>query len=270
MKKLLLYMLLPLLLFSYNDNDLDGVEDENDLCPNTSLVELVDSNGCTIETLTPPVKVSASYDIIAGVGYSKSKNNKTQTKTLQIDYFYKKFSLQLQSSYFSIKSKSSKQKALSDTYLGAYYHIDFTKKLGINFGARLSLPTYHSKLNNNNLDYTLSSSFNYKINKLNLLGGVGYSIIRDDNINGKLYKVNYQNSLNYHIGIGYFFTPRFYSNLSYLHSQSIYTMNEEINSLSFYGYYSLNNHWFSTISFSKRLKNEANDCSSSLRLGYYF
>ena len=89
-KLLLLILLLPLWLFAYSDNDLDGVEDKDDLCPNTSLAEIVDDTGCTIEYLTAPDK-SASYDVVFGVGYAKnsssSQESKTNTQSLQIDYF---------------------------------------------------------------------------------------------------------------------------------------------------------------------------------------
>ena len=71
MKKLLiLFVILPLWLFAYSDNDLDGVEDKNDLCPNTSLIEIVDDTGCTIEYLTAPEK-SASYDVVLEWGMPK-------------------------------------------------------------------------------------------------------------------------------------------------------------------------------------------------------
>jgi len=275
MKKLLLLILLPLLLSAYSDNDLDGVEDKDDLCPNTSLIELVDNHGCTIERLIETKKHDkSSYDIILGAGESKNSVNKTESKTLteslQVDYFYKKFSIQLQSSYFSMSCDNYEKSGMSDTYFGAYYRVNLADKLRINLGARLNIPTYKSDLDNNNLDYTLSTSVNYKVNKFTLLAGLGYTFINDNDINNTSYTLNYQNSFNYHMGIGYFFTSRLYANLSYLHSQSIYKGNDDLSSASFYGHYAIDANWFSTLSYSKGLSDEATDQSTALRVGYYF
>jgi hypothetical protein len=275
MRKLLLCILFPFIVVAYNDNDLDGVEDKDDLCPNTSLVEIVDNTGCTIEKLiaptpTTPTKKNSSYDVVLGVGYAKNKNSHTQIETLQLDYFYKKFSFQLQSSHFTLSRDNKNKSAISDTYLGAFYRINVTNALHLNIGARFNLPTYESNLNNNNLDYSISTSFNYRVENFTCTGGVGYTVINDDDINSSSYQLEYQNSLNYHIGVGYFFTARLYSNLSYLHSTSIYKAYDEHNSLSFYGHYNLSSHWFSTLSYSKGLNDETKDYSSLLRLGYYF
>jgi hypothetical protein len=38
-----------MVLFAYVDSDMDGVEDKDDLCPNTLMTDLVDLNGCTIK-----------------------------------------------------------------------------------------------------------------------------------------------------------------------------------------------------------------------------
>ncbi len=275
MKKLLiLFVILPLWLLAYSDNDLDGVEDKNDLCPQTSLIEIVDNTGCTIEYLTAPDKSSSSYDVVFGVGYSKnstnSKETKTKTETLQLDYFYKKFSLQLQSSHFSTSSKSYDNSGMSDSYLGAYYRIGLSEKLKANFGVRVNIPTYKSDLNNNNLDYTLSTSFNYRVKKFTLLYGLGYTIVNDDDIDNSLYKLKYQNTFNYNIGVGYYFLPKLYGNISYINAQSIYKGEDDLTTASFYGHYSFDNHWFSTISYSKGLSDTASDHTSSLRIGYYF
>ncbi len=274
MKKLLiLFVMLPLWLFAYSDNDLDGVDDKDDLCPNTSLIEIVDDTGCTIEYLTAPDK-SASYDVVFGVGYAKnsssSQESKTNTQSLQIDYFYKKFSLQLQTSHFSTSSKSYDNSGMSDSYLGLYYRVGLSEKLKANVGARLNIPTYKSNLDNNNLDYTLSASFNYRLEKFTLLCGLGYTIVNDDDIDNELYKLKYQNTFNYHIGLGYYVLPRLYANISYTNSKSIYAGDEDLTSASFYGHYSFDEHWFSTISYSKGLSDTTSDYTSSLRIGYYF
>lgn len=276
MKRLLLFaLLMPLFLFAYQDSDLDGVEDKDDLCPNTSLIEIVDNSGCTIERLVVPDRnSSSSYDVVIGIGESKNSTHqqttKTLTETLQVDYFYKNFSLQLSTSHFKLESNTYDKSGMGDSYLGGSYRIELAKKLKLNFGGRLNIPTYESQFDNNNLDYTLFSSLNYRVDNFSFVSGVGYTFVNDDDINTTTYKLYYQNSLNYHIGVGYYFLPRLYGNISYLNSQSIYRGSDDLSSLSLYGYYAIDAHWFSSFSYTKGISDEATDRSLLIRVGYYF
>ena len=105
MRKLLLPILLTASLFAYNDSDLDGVADEIDRCPNTPLTDLADANGCSKESLVS----NNHFDIIIGEEYSQSKyeltpSTDTYNTNVQVDYYYKNFSLQALTSYYNINS----------------------------------------------------------------------------------------------------------------------------------------------------------------------
>jgi long-subunit fatty acid transport protein len=82
--------------------------------------------------------------------------------------------------------------------------------------------------------------------------------------------VVYQNTNAYNLGIGYYFTNKLYMSASYNASNSIYDGVEDIETASFYGYYSIDENWFSTFSYAKGISDTASQNYASLRLGYFF
>lgn len=267
MRTVLLALLTAATLFAYADSDLDGVEDAVDQCPNTPITDLVDIRGCSIESLLSP----HHYDIVVGANYSQvdySTNEKTDTltTTLQVDYFYKNISLQASTSYYSSQSSSYSESGMGDSVLAGFYLLPLNKDFRIRLGAGASLPTYESSLNNNNTDYLAMLSANYAIDKVSLFAGYNFTQINDDDVAGI---VSYQDTHAYSGGAGYSFTSRLYSSLSYYHSDSLYKDVEPIKNVSLYGFYSLDENWFSTFSYAHGLSNSASDHSVGFRLGYY-
>jgi hypothetical protein len=264
---LLLFMTMPI-LFAFIDSDLDGVADPTDQCPNTPISELVDIKGCSIEAL----KSSHHYDIIVGRSYSEidyNTNEKTDTHstTLQLDYFYKNFSAQVLTAYYSSKSASYSDSGLTDTTLAAYYLVPINHSLSIRLGAGVLLPTFDSTLNNNNTDYLATLSATYSIDRLNLFAGYNFTKVNDDDIASF---VTYQNTHAYNAGMGYYMTNKWYASVSYYQADAIYTSMEDIKSASLYNFYSLDKNWFTTLSYARGLSDSASDHSVSLRLGYNF
>jgi hypothetical protein len=262
MKKIVWFyiLILPLLLYAYNDSDLDGVSDEHDLCPNTPLTDIVDMKGCTIEKLVASNnKTPQHFDIILGANYLDSD---TLNSSFIFDYYYQDFSLQLQGTNYE-------EGGLGDTTLNLYYNFQANQNLSIRIGFGAIFPTYDSELDNNNLDYKALFSLNYKRNKFSLFSGLGYSIINDDDINSTNYRVNYQNSLNYYMGFGYFISSKFYSSLSYSFSSSIYKGGDDFKNISLYNYYSIDKNWFTYFGYTKGVTKKSND-QLYINLGYYF
>lgn len=264
---LLLLMMIPA-LFAYTDADLDGVIDETDQCPNTPITELVDIKGCSVLAL----KSEHRYDIIVGESYSQidyNTNEKTDTHaaTLQLDYFYKNFSVQALTAYYSSSSASYSSSGQTDSTLAAYYLLPVNDSLRIRFGAGLILPTFDSTLNNNNTDYLGSVSATYSINRLNIFGGYNFTMINDDDIPSL---VTYQNTSAYSVGLGYYMNSKWYTSASYYQSDAVYTTMEDIKNVSLYNFYSLNKNWFTSLSYAYGLSDSTSDHALSLRLGYSF
>jgi len=269
MKQLLL---LPTIFFAINllaftDSDFDGVEDSLDRCPNTPFTDLVDVSGCVKKSLVS----LHHYDIIVGASYSDSDSqtlNLTDTisGSFQVDYYYKNFSLQASTSYFNTSSEGFSDTGFYDSFVGVAYQFKPIEELSLRVSGGALLPTYETTLNNNNTDYTVSLNLSYSISDVSLFTGYSYMFMNDDTT----IDVVYQNTNAYNLGIGYYFTNKLYMSASYNASNSIYDGVEDIETASFYGYYSINENWFSTFSYAKGISDTASQNYASLRLGYFF
>lgn len=272
---LLLALIMSSSVYAYSDSDMDGVDDTHDRCPNTPFMELVDINGCSKKSLVS----NHHFDVIVGGSYAESDYNtlnKTDTysSTLQVDYYYKNFSLQASTSYFDTEGNGYSETGLYDSYVGASYQFHLGN-LSLRLGAGALLPTYDSSLNNNNTDYTGSASLSYSLGNFNIFGGYAYTKINDDDVvivasDGSTTDVLYQNTNSYNGGIGYYVTNKLYISASYNNAQSIYKGVEDLESASLYGYYSFTSHWFSTLSYSYGLSDTASKNYAAIRVGYYF
>ncbi len=246
---------------------MDGVEDKKDKCPNTLMSELVDINGCGIKTLTS----AHHFDIIFGINYSQANYNsldktKTTTGSLQLDYYYKNFSIQASTAYYDSQSVSYKDNGINDSFIGAYYYLYPINKLTVKVGAGAIIPTFDTKLNNNNTDYTASLNLSYALKKLNIFGGYNYILVEDDD----LIDVKYQNTNSYSLGLGFYPLDKLYLSGSFNNSQSIYKGVKDIQVASLYAFYNINDNWFTTFNYAYGLSKSASDNYYSLRLGYYF
>lgn len=280
---LLVGLLYTLNLQAFTDSDLDGVDDSIDKCPNTPFMDIVDLNGCTKKSLLKPTASTIShhhFDIIVGASYSGADYNQlnrsdTAATSLQADYYYKDFSLQLSTSYYySKESGGITDNGFYDTFVGASYRIQATNDLSFYVGIGTLLPTYDTSLNNNNTDYKASVSFSYYIDRVNLFGGYSYTLMGDDDVvydsSGNEYDYSYQDTNSFNGGIGMYVTNKLYLSASYFVGDSIYVGYEKIQSASLYGYYTIDKNWFTTMSYARGLSDTATDNYVSLRLGYFF
>ena len=284
MKKIILFAMLGLLstgLLAYSDADMDGVADSVDKCPNTPLMDLVDINGCTKKKLNTSHTQSNSHaDIIVGANYSGSNfaslnQTDTYSSSLQVDYYYKDFSLQVSTSYYKTDGHAYSENGMNDTFVGASYNIKLTKSLLVRVGAGASLPTYKTSLNNNNTDYIGSLNVSYALAKTNIFAGYSYTLNNDDDVSvkdslGNVYDYRYQDTNAYSAGMGYYFTNSLYMSAAYNQSNSIYKGYEDVKTASFYGYKSIDKNWSMTFFYAYGLSNTASDHAASIKLGYYF
>jgi len=263
-RALFIFMALSSLLFAYNDSDFDGVADKHDLCPNSTMLDIVNKQGCTIETLIVPKDKLSHYDIIFGVNYTKmgQTDEKTFNQSLQLDYYHENITIQLQSTNFE-------SAGLSDTVLGLFYRLKPMKKLSLSLGASVIFPTYKNELNNNNTDYKLSTSLNYQFDKSSLFLGASYTFINDDDIQKPNYTLQYKDAQNIYIGAGKYFFPTLYSSIIFNQSSNIYEDSEAMKSFSFYNHYIINKNWFSRFGYTHGLSKNSSD-QLYLNIGYFF
>jgi hypothetical protein len=272
MKKIVLSLacLTSVVLFAI-DSDLDGVDDSRDLCPNTSMSELVSATGCTIQTLG----TQHHFDIVYGLNfydtnYLTLEKTDTLSQTLQVDYYYNKFSLQLNTSYYNSESAMYDESGMNDTFVGAFYTFDSLKNTSVRLGAGFILPTYETPYNNNHTDYVASANISHTIDKINLFGAYSYTIVTDDNVKNATDSIKYQNTDFISVGAGIYLTDKFYSSLAYSTSESIYKNEDNIDTASVYMFYTIDSNWFSTFNYAYGLSESASDNAFALRIGYYF
>ncbi len=262
--------------WGYVDSDLDGVEDGIDKCPNTPLTDLVGSDGCTQTSLVSKHR----FDIVGGIAFYTSDYrtlNQTDTlsSTLQIDYYYDNFSLQIASSYFSTQGDTYTQKGLYDTYLTAAYRIKMMQNLFVKLGGGIVLPTYKSDLQNNKTDYTASLTLRYTFAQGELFAGASYTVVGDSDVdlvdsNNSVLSVRYQNTTAYFLGAGVYFGSDLYGSIAYNAGKSIYKGIETIKTVSVYGSYTIDASWFVSFGYAYGLSESASEHYGDVKVGYSF
>ncbi len=283
-RALAFFLLSTLSLLAYSDLDLDGVDDTVDRCPNTSMTELVDMHGCTIQNL----EGDHHFDVILGASYSQidpTTQEKTDTlaASIQADYYYKSFSLQVSTAYFNSESSVSSS-GQTDTFIGAYYQFNPLDALSFRLGGGLFLPTYDAGYGNNNTDYMAVANVSYLFSNINLFGSYSYTMINDTDAsyldsNGNPVDISYQDTSGFNLGIGFYPTDRLYISAAYNQSDSIYNTIvtdqgtntvEPLETASAYLFYTIDKHWFTTLSYAYGLSDSASDNFLAARIGYYF
>lgn len=277
-KKILFLSVVTLLpLLAYNDADLDGVPDSLDLCPHTPITDLVNEKGCSVES----VLIENHFDIITGLAFSQYNyrlNSETDTLTasLQVDWFRGDWIFQLYTSYYRSDTQTTDLDGMNDTTVSAYHTFrNVLPHLDVQLGAGVVLPTYDAAFDNNRVDYMGMVNLNYTIQKSNLFGGYTFTYIGDDDVGytdleGNLQTIRYRDTHAFNLGAGHTWRSNLYTSLSYYRSESIYEDVEDIENVTLYGYYAIDNHWFMTAGYAYGLSDATSDHYYSLKVGYYF
>ncbi|WP_428738339.1 transporter [Sulfurimonas sp.] len=270
MKKQILLLLLSFnTLLLANDADFDGVEDDVDKCPNTAFSDLVDKTGCKVDTTIS----NHHFDIILGYSQSKEKESDTtseytyNSKLVNLDYYYKKFSLSVASSDYNYDTYSSSSNGFNDFYVNAKYKFRPLNNLSFKLGAGVIVPNDDSQTNK--LDYSGSASLTFKANKyISVFGGGSYTVVGDENTTST--EEIYQNSTVYYGGIGFHKGSKAYASLSYSNVSSIYIGSEDRETLYFSASYNITENWFMIGRYGYGLNDAAADQYLSLQIGYFF
>lgn len=262
------FLLISLKCWGYTDSDLDGVEDGIDQCPQTPFSDLVDQDGCPLNTNRPTLH----YDLIMGIGYSQL-NYTTQTVSdtfsslIQADIYRNGWWLQLLASRFQSTSAGMTQSGMDDTLLTLYYRFNPSEAFSFHTGAGLLFPTYRTGYSNEAIDYAFSFDFQYTLtSNTYLFGGYGYTFVNDRDVS----LLRYQNSDTFHAGIGTDLTSYLGSELTYHRTKSMYQENEPYTDIGFTTLFQIDPHWFTTLAYQYGLNRSASNHTLTLRLGYYF
>jgi len=262
-----LTFILSSILLSYQDYDIDGVDDTIDKCPDTPFDKLVDQYGCPQdESYRGLLTFIIGNDI-----YNDAESEQINNINFYLNYTYYQWDLSVSNANYKILETTNP--SLSDTgdiFISGGYTFQsdniYTKlSLGVKIptsdvddNASLSIGTGEK-------DYFTSINVNYLFNKRqNLFLYYGYTLSGDTEY------LDYENTNYYSIGTGYALTNRWYSALSYEYSNSIYLENDDYQAISWFNNYNFSNSIFTSINYAYALDENSYDHIFSIKLGVYF
>jgi len=290
-KIILSFLLLSNLAFSYQDIDIDGVDDSVDMCQNTPFDELVDEKGCS-KTQKPTTNYG-HLTLKIGTDIFTDENYKDDSSlNLYANYKYNSWDISISNSRSTTNSAYSEDNSYSNSDL--YLSIGDTFILEKNI-IKLSLGTkiagdvdntqtghapkgrgqnYNNNNYNNNQtiidnsrddDYFASINYNYIFNdKQNIFSYYGYTLSGDSKL------IDYEDYSSFSIGTGYLLTQNWYSALSYNYTGSIYKNGDASQSIDWFNSYNFTKNIFTTIGYSYALEDFSYDNTFSLALGFTF
>lgn len=253
-----LLAVLSSLTLAYEDNDIDGVDDAVDLCPNTSFEQLVDADGCPEnETyygiLTLQIGNEMSFDEFS---------DRTNDYNFFINYYYHQWNLSLSNGQqTSIDSNNNRSRTIGDVYLNGGYLFAINKlKTKLILGTKIA--TANETIGTGENDYSTALHLSYPISeKHTIFTHLNYTLSGDSPT------VDYRNSFGYILGIGYMLTPKWYTALSYNHAESIYTEGEAYEALSLFNSYMITDDVFMSLNYTKGLDKLSYEHSVSVSFG---
>jgi hypothetical protein len=264
MLKLIPFFLLSFLLTAYAtilDDDMDGVENRDDLCPNSSLIDIVDATGCTVEKLQDENSTTKKlkqhhFDISLGYNYTKYDDNNSQdAQSISFGYYYKNFSAYFYTSTYSLDSGES---GMDDSMLAFYYRF-IVSDISYQVGVGSYIPT--DDKTDNKTDYFIKSKITYMLDKQDIALSFQHTFTKDDFIEDTNRLI-----LNY----GYMPSDKSYLSISYTLEDSIFKYEDRLQDISLYGSYYLTKNWFASSSISVGVSDSASDFSTSFSIGYYY
>jgi len=248
-------------ILAYEDSDIDGIEDDIDLCPNTSFDKLVDSNGCPEnETYTGIFSLELGNDISID-----EENNKINNYSFLGNYTYKEWDFSLSNSQqTTYNSDNNRVINNGDLYLNLSYQFNHNQfQNAISFGTKIA--TADENIGTGQNDYFSSIDLDYFLNeKVIFLSQLSYTIIGDTS------SINYQNSLAYSLGIGYMLKNSWYSSFSYDYSKSIYKNTPNYQSISWINSYDFFKNYHISLNYSYGMDELSYPHTFSLKLGVTF
>ena len=251
-----LFKLFLLIFFSnqlsgavFLDDDLDGVANEDDKCPNSKITDIVNKYGCAVDKVT--FKKSSTIDISIGFSRQRVANSSWENaQNLSFAYSYNNSAFWLTYSNYSDSSYNT-------LTFATYYNIDLNNSL-LTLGAGVYIPA-NSNIDDKS-DYFISAKYSYFFAKSSVSLEYMHQFSNDSNT---------QDSNSLSLEYGYLFDNKLYLSLSYRIESSIYKDESTKDSLGVFTNYNLNKNWYISAHIEKDLSNISN-ISYTFLIGYTF
>lgn len=236
---------------NFVDNDLDGVDDSIDKCPNTELFDIVDKYGCTTKKLKPKQESKIEYSLSLGYFYTNDTvTNKSYSLNFSLNY--KNFNAFIETSKYNVDNQSG----IDDTTIALFY--TFKGNFDYTFGAGAYLPTSDTK--DNKTDYFAKLKISYSFNDFDAYISYQKTFNKD--------KDSY-NIDSYSFSLGYDITKNLYTSISYT-KNNFNGLDENSQYFSFFTNYYINNNIYLSATYTKGLNKNSIDKSFYFTVGYDF
>ena len=257
MKRFILALGLTAALYGA-DSDFDGVNDAEDRCPGTPFDLTVSADGCPVETQTPVsllVGVGATYATGTYGGTERIDSVSTElSATLYAGNFYASV---LGAYYFRGASDptvaGNEDGGISDTFLGAGYMFNPVENIYLTPGIFVKLATAAEGVGTGENDYGASLQALYRFERADIFLQYGYTVT------GNSSTVTYRDISYGSVGAGFYPGPRSYLSVSYDVSQAYEPGYDDLESVSFFGIFTLYDTLSLRINYSHGLSDSTSD-----------
>ncbi|NOZ90749.1 MAG: hypothetical protein GXO60_05650 [Epsilonproteobacteria bacterium] len=282
-------LLLSNLALSYQDVDIDGVDDSIDNCLDTPFDELVDKNGCSKTQKTTKYYGHLTLKIGTDIFTDKYYDDDSSLN-LYANYQYNNWDISISNSRSNSNSAYNEDNSYSDNdvYISLGYTFNHPKNIvKLSVGTKLAgdvddttqienISNRYGRWNSSSTsiqtvdesrddDYFASVNYSYLINtKQNIFAYYSYTLSGDSK------SVDYEDYSSFSLGSGYSFTPKWYSALSYNYTGSIYKDVDASQSIDWFNSYSFTKNIFATAGYSYALDDLSYDNTFSIALGVTF
>ena len=247
--------------FAFVDNDLDGVDDSIDKCPNTPFDQIVGQDGCPIKKLDLSIQKRKNWRFYfkTGIGYNKDSSTESLFSALSLAYAYKGFYTSWSSNYY-LYDNVLNTTGLGDSFFYISYSWFLINNIYFTAGLNTKVPTGNNKFSDGYFDFSPSVNFDY------IRGKDDYFIFYSHTFKGN---PDLKDIDSFSIGVGYQLTKNFYSSLSFDGVSSSITGDFRYQ-ISYFGLYNFSREYYSTLSYSYGLNNIAVDHSIFIKFGVRF
>jgi hypothetical protein len=256
-----LFFLVSALLFGYSDNDIDGVDDSIDLCPNTAFDQLVDKNGCPQNKLFPG-------KLILQIGSDTSFNQIDETISnlnIYANYMIKEWNFSLSNSNYYVTNLAN-DIAENSLYLTTGYTVVKDKiRARFSLGTKFDLTNRDSNEQKRDNDYYTSVNVEYYFaKKQNLFFYYSYTLSGDSDT------VDYQNFQSLSAGYGYAMTDKWYTALSYNYAQNYYPDTDDYKAVSWFNSYRFSETTYAILNYAHTFDDISYSHIVTFSIGFYF
>jgi hypothetical protein len=247
-------------LSAFEDQDIDGVDDQYDLCPNTPFDATVDEKGCPFNQ-----KLPKKFTLQLGSDLSFDQISDTSNNVnVYANYHYGQWDFSVSSANYHFTNLNINDNTQTNLFLTAGYQLKYNKLF-----TKLSLGTKFAFMDNNDSqrdnDYYASVNVDYyPSDKQNVFLYYNYTL------SGQDASIHYDDFASYSLGTGRMFTPKWYSAVSYNHSGSIYAGAKDYKALSWFNAYNFTKDLYVSINYAHTLNHSTFRHILSINIGVHF